>query len=149
VTWSTPPIYSPLWSERLSRILDAIKACGHTFIVSRSWLALIAAETGAYRAGQAISLGDRILVNIDAIDGESQQEFDTIYWQCEYWLCDCPDCQAGKVCYCDSLNVPTMGLHKLIIPPIHLTLDQAETYTVLRLDGMKPIDALEAAELLA
>jgi hypothetical protein len=148
MTWSSPPIYSETWTAKLNGILTAVKACNSVFIVSKSMLLLLAAEQHLPRAMSAIGIYGRTFINLDAREGGDEQEFDTVYWQCEYWRCDCDDCQAGKVCFCDSLNVPTLGLHKLIIPPANFDLEQAETYSVLRLDGLSPADAAEAAELL-
>ncbi len=147
MTWNTPPLTSDAWTARITKILDAVKACNNTFIVARSMMSVLSTEHGEPRPTTVLRIGERTFLNFDSVQGE-EQEFDTIYWQCEYWRCDCDACQAGDVCYCDSLNVPTMGLHKLIIPPWSFDLDQAEIYTVLRLDGLSPADAAEAATLL-
>jgi len=148
VTWSTPPIYSETWSERVNGVLTAVKACNTVFIVSRTMLTVLCSEQRRPRATSVLLIGERTFINLDASQGGVPQDFDTVYWQCEYWRCDCEDCLAGVVCYCDSLNVATMGLHKLIIPPANFDSDKAETYAVLRLDGLSPADAAEAAELL-
>jgi hypothetical protein len=137
-----------VWTDRLEHLLDEAQPCSTVFLISQSLLSILAAEHDVPSIRTLLQIGPRTLVNMDAKTAHVQQ-FDTVYWQCHYWRCDCPSCERGNYCYCPSTNQPTVGLHKLIIPPPNLTVVQAEVYTVLRQDDMDPADAAEAAQLLA
>lgn len=130
------PLPSNLLSYRLADALIAIQACPGRYHISALNQAIFVAEIGVTdgwtlqfrRQNRTFSFAYQFAGNYG--------HDDEIWWGCFQDTCHC--------------RVPRnfLGTHRVIVPPTDLDLDQAEVYVRLRLDGMDPSPAYQAALLL-
>lgn len=154
--WKVPIVggESTPWTVRLTSALQDARSCdGGILVVSSGMMHLIAREVGAPTVGRWVDgyvrAGDFALLNFDAA-GQDRQYFDTVMWACAATNCVCGDCSIYDTCAasCSCTVRARAGVHVLILPPWHLGDEEAEVYVALRRDGMRPLDAEQAAQLL-
>jgi hypothetical protein len=154
--WKVPVVggESAPWTVRLTGALLDVRSCdGGILVVSNGMLHLIAREARVPTVGRwvdgCVRAGNFALLNFDTL-GQARQQFDTVMWACTATHCACGGCSIYDACAasCSCTIRARAGVHALILPPWHLDDEEAEIYVALRRDGMSPVDAEQAAQLL-